>query len=203
MGAPALSAFVATIHRDFPAAWTAELLAAAPPILPAQHFVYPRAIAGEEQALSRGALFVQVKPASAPPFLATCPRGFREPSLPSGVWSCPRAEDMLAVAGGYAYLVDTTAPENCVHLPMRPVTAVFAAPEDGLLLLADFHTVMAVGAEGLRWTSRRLSWEGVVLQMVKDGHLHGLGWNMMEDREVPFALDLKTGRHTGGGFNAR
>jgi len=24
--------------------------------------------------------------------------------------------------------------------------------------------------------------------------LHGLGWDLMTDKEIPFALDLKTGR---------
>jgi hypothetical protein len=35
---------------------------------------------------------------------------------------------------------------------------------------------------------------------VRDGHLHGTGWDLHTDRDIPFALDLTTGHHTGGGF---
>jgi hypothetical protein len=57
-----------------------------------------------------------------------------------------------------------------------------------------------VDAAGLRWTTVRLSWEGLTLGEVRDGTLQGMGWNMPSDREVGFAVDLKTGEHTGGGF---
>jgi hypothetical protein len=188
------------LHENFPHTWAAQILTAPPLIAPARQFVYPLYVPGEEDAMARGAMLLNVKPATGGTFLATCALGFREPSLPSGVYACPRPDDLLAVAGGYAYLVDTLHPEKCVHLPLRPVAAIFAAPEDDLLLLAGFHHVAALGAEGLLWQSERLSWEGVTLAEVVGGALHGTGWNMQSDRDVPFVLDLRTGKHTGGGF---
>ena len=164
--------------------------------------MYPQFVPGEEDAMGRGALLLEVTPAAGAHFLATCALGFRDPSLPTGVFACPRADDLLAVAGGYAYLVDTLAPERCVHLPLRPVTQILAAPAAGLLLLAGFHHVVAVDANGLRWQTARLSWEGVTLAHADAQQLHGTGWNMRTDREVPFAVDLGTGVHTGGGFLA-
>ena len=190
----------AIVHEAFPHTWSAQVLASPPLIAPARQFVYPLYVPGEEDAMARGALLLQVKPAAGGVFLATCALGFRDPSLPSGVYACPRADDMLAVAGGYAYLVDTLQPERCLHLPLRPVTQVLAAPDEGLLLLAGFHHVAAVSREGLLWQSGRLSWEGVQLGEVSQGKLHGTGWNMKTDRDVPFTLDLRTGEHRGGGF---
>ena len=188
------------MSEDFPKSWSARILTAPPMIAPARQFVYPLFVPGEEDAMGRGALLLDVKPAGAANFLATCALGFRDPTLPTGVFTCPRQDDVLAIAGGYAYLVDTQHPERCLHLPLRPVTSVLAAPEDGLILLAGFHHVLALGADGIRWQSSRLSWEGVTLTTVRDGQLHGLGWNMQTDREVPFTIDLATGQHTGGGF---
>jgi hypothetical protein len=83
---------------------------------------------------------------------------------------------------------------------MRPVTRVLSVPEQGLILLAGFNNVCAVDADGLRWTSGRLSWEGLTGLEVRDGKLHGLGWEMMSDRDVAFAVDLATGEHSGGGY---
>jgi hypothetical protein len=45
-----------------------------------------------------------------------------------------------------------------------------------------------------------LSWEGVRVTGVDGDELHGFGWNLQTDKEVEFAVDLRTGVHTGGGF---
>jgi hypothetical protein len=186
--------------KTFAQTWTAEVLTAPPLIAPVRQFMYPQRVAGEEDAMNRGALQLLVKPSTGGTFLATCALGFRDKSLPSGVFACPAADDMLAVAGGYAYLVNTTAPEHCLHLPLRPVTRIVSAVDEGLVLLAGFHTVAAVGATGLLWESAKLSWEGVTLGEIRDGKLSGEGWNMQTNREVPFSIDLRTGEHEGGGF---
>jgi len=152
----------------FAQTWSARILTTPPLIAPARQFVYPQRIAGEEDAMARGALLLDVKPASGANFLATCALGFRDPALPSGVFASPRADDLLAVAGGYAYLIDTIAPQTCLHLPLRPVTQILSSPETGLILLAGFHHVLAVDANGIRWQSARLTWEGITLNEVRD-----------------------------------
>ena len=191
-----------TTQTAFPKTWTARILTAPPLIAPARQFVYPLRVPGEEDAMGRGALLLDVKPTVGANFLATCALGFRDPSLPTGVFACPRADDLLAVAGGYGYLIDTLVPERCLHLPLRPTTQILPAPAAHLVLLAGFHTIIAVNANGLLWTSARLSWEGVTMSEIRDGHLHGTGWNLHTDREVPFSIDLATGTHQGGGFTA-
>ena len=184
----------------FEPTWTARILTAPPLIAPARQYVYPQYIPGEEDAMSRGALLVDIKPANAPNFLATCALGFRDISLPTGIFACPHPDHLLAVAGGYAYLINTQSPDHCVHLPLRPVTQILPVPSAGVLLLAGFHTVLAVDALGIRWQSARLSWEGITLTHTDADHLHGTGWNMQTDREVPFTVSLLTGTHIGGGF---
>ena len=186
---------------SFPRSWSATLLSSAPLIAPARQFVYPFRVAGEEDAMSRGAIQVEVKPLKGGTFLATGALGFRDPSLPTGIRSCPRAEDMLLLAGGYAYLIDTLEPERCHHLPVRPVTGIFPAPEQELLILAGFHHLMAVGVNGPAWESARLSWEGISLDGIEGGRLCGTGWDMKADRELPFSVDLRSGEHSGGAFN--
>lgn len=187
---------------EFARSWSADVLKAPPLIAPARQFVYPQHVPGEEDAMQRGALHLLVKPPVGGSFLATCALGFRDPSLPSGVFCCPSADDMLAVAGGYAYLIDTRSPKNCVHLPMRPVVQIVNAVEESLLLLAGFHTVLAVDADGVRWETAKLSWEGIKLGELKNGKLHGDGWVMQTDLDAPFVVDLKTGKHEGGGFQS-
>jgi hypothetical protein len=176
------------------------MLAEPPMIAPARQFTYPLKIAGEEDALSRGALQVLVHPAVGGTFLATCALGFTSASMPTGIFACPNPGEMCAVAGGYAYVVDTAQPEHCTHLSLKPVLDVLVLPKQGLLVFAGFHSLMAWGADGRAWETARLSWEGLRMGAVEGDTLHGFGWNMQTDKDVAFAVDLRTGRHTGGGF---
>lgn len=182
--------------------WNAEVLAKPPMIAPARQFVYPQQIAGEEDALGRGALLLMVKPAEGGTFLATCALGFTDASMPTGVFACPHPQQMCAVAGGYAYIVDTSRPERSTHVALKPVVEVKVLAAQRLLLFVGFHTIVAWGADGLAWESERLSWEGLRLGAVEasaDGDvLHGFGWDLMADKEVPFIVELATGRSQGG-----
>jgi hypothetical protein len=185
------------IDLRFSHRWSAEILNARPVILPARHFTYPR----EAEEVERGALEVLVRPESqdqdrstpARPFLATCALGFRDPAVPTGLWSTPNPGELCAVSGGYAYLIDTTAPERFTMLPFRPVLHVLPAREQNLLLFVGHHAILAWGARGEAWQSPKLSDESVTVSSIEAGILHGLGWNLMTDKETPFALDLGSG----------
>jgi hypothetical protein len=177
------------VHLSFPHRWRAEILGGRPPILPPRHFVYPR----EAEEVERGALEVLVRPDGAEAFLATCALGFRDPAVPSGIWPAPNPAELCAVSGGYAYLIDTTAPERFTMIPYRPVMDVRPAVVEGLLLFVGHRGILAWGAEGLLWESEKLSDEGVTVTGVEDGAVRGLGWEMMADTETAFALELRTG----------
>ncbi len=181
--------------------WTAEILTQPPMIAPARQFTYPQQIAGEEDALARGALQLMVRPSSGGVFLATCALGFTDPSMPTGVFACPNPDQLCAVAGGYAYIVDTAHPEHSTHITLKPVVEVRSLPEQNLLLFSGFHTIVAWGEDGVAWQTAKLSWEGLRITAVEGDTLHGFGWNLMTDKEVAFSVDLLTGQHQGGGFS--
>ena len=178
--------------------WRAEVLKSAPLIAPVRQFTYPLQIAGEEDAMARGALLLMVRPATGGSFLATCALGFVDPSMPTGVFGCPNPNEACAVAGGYAYVIDTTHPERSTHIPMKPVAGVRVLVAQQHLLFVGFHSILAWGPNGLAWETKRLSWEGIRITDVVDDVLNGFGWNLMTDREVPFTVDLRTGHHQGG-----
>jgi hypothetical protein len=178
------------VDLAFPHHWQAEVLAARPLILPPRHFVYPR----DAEEVERGALEVLVRPRdSGQPFLATCALGLRDASVPTGVWSCPHLDEICAVSGGYAYLIDTTAPDRFTMVSYRPLLEVRAVPSQGLLLFVGHHSMLAWGATGKEWESEKLSDEGVTIAAIEGAQLHGRGWNMIADKETPFTLDLRTG----------
>ena len=187
---------MAEIHTDrtFAAEWQAEVLAARPLILPRRHVTYP----AEVEEVERGALEVLVRAAVGESFLATCALGFASPAVPTGTWSCPDPAMLCAVAGGYAYVIDTRDPSQWKQVGYRPVTEVRPLREAALLIFASFHTIEAWGAAGRLWQSARLSWEGVRLGEASASELRGWGWDMRTDTEMEFVVDLATGVHTGG-----
>jgi hypothetical protein len=185
---------------EFSQSWKVEILKTPPLIAPARQFIYPQQIAGEEDALARGALQLMVRPAEGGMFLATCALGFTDPTMPTGVFACPNSQEMCAVAGGYAYVIDTSRPERCTHIALKPVVEVRSPVAQKLLLFVGFHSIVGWGRNGLAWESARLSSEGVHITGIDGDMLHGTGWNLMTDREVAFSLDLLTGEHQGGGF---
>ena len=174
----------------FPHAWQADILPARPLILPPRHYTYPR----EVEEIERGALEIMVRPSAAAPFLATCALGFADPAAPSGLWSCPSPDDLCAVSGGYAYLVNTAAPQQFTHLPLRPVLEVRPLPAHRLLLFAASYSLLAWGPHGLAWQTARLSSEGLRISEIRGDTLHGFGWDLISDREVPFTVNLRSGQ---------
>jgi hypothetical protein len=192
-----------TFNGTFEHRWTAEILPNRPMILPSRHFVYPAQV----EEVERGALEVLVQPEGAMVFLATCALGFRDPKAPTGIWAMPDPEWLCAVSGGYAYLIDTAAPERFVHLRYRPVLEVLTVTSDaahsaghtaqsmqsGLILFVGHVSILAWGPGGEAWESPRLSWEGLTGLRIEGETLHGLGWDMKTDKDLPFALDLRTG----------
>jgi hypothetical protein len=72
--------------------------------------------------------------------------------------------------------------------------ALVVSPPNRTELQLDENTPWRpIGAEGEAWKSEKLSDEGVTITSIESGVLRGLGWNLMSDKETPFALDLKTG----------
>lgn len=177
------------IDLAFPHNWTAEILPQRPLILPKRQYVYPR----HAEEVERGALEMLVRPASGDPFLATCALGFADPGAPSGAWTCPDPDRLCAVSGGYAYLIDTTAPERFEQVEYRPVLGVRALPEQRLLLFTGHHSLLAWGVNGIAWQTPRLSAEGVTISGIEGDVLRGVGWDLTTDADVPFEIDLRTG----------
>jgi len=206
-----------TLDESFAHNWKAEILPARPAILPARHYVYPQ----QAEEVERGALEVLIRPAlyqgmtsvvpqnaekkhgalapagyassGAQQFLATCALGFRDPAVPTGLWSVPNPDYICAVAGGYAYIIDTTAPERFTMISYRPVLKVLPAAGAGLLLFVGHRSILAWGRDGRVWESEKLSDEGVTITAIEGLKLRGTGWHIVTDKETAFAIDLRTG----------
>lgn len=173
------------------------ILDVAPPIHPVEKLHhYPT---GLEEGDRAGA-YLRVVPSQSEikPWYGFFALGFDSDKVVNLVCSCPDPDSLCVIAGGYAYVVKANDPAQWFRIEQRPVVDVRADTESNLLLFAGFTTISAVGHEGLRWTTGRLSWEGVTITKIGGGKLRGRGWDAMSDKEEPFEVDLLTGKHIGG-----
>ncbi|HWX54481.1 MAG TPA: hypothetical protein VN176_07800 [Verrucomicrobiae bacterium] len=159
-----------------------------------QFYQYPAAL---EEA-DRTGVYLRVMPEHGNAWIGFFSLGFDSDKVVSALYSCPAPDSFCVIAGGYGYVVKADDPTQWMRVEQRPVTDVRALPEQKLLLLAGFLTITALGPSGLLWTTGRLSWEGISISRIERQTLYGLGWDAFTDKEVPFEVDLASGKHIGG-----
>lgn len=144
-------------------------------------------------------ILVKVTPADSTPWIGSFARGFETDDLVSGVYAWPDGESLAVVSAGYGYVLKAADQgQHWVRLQPMPITDVRTMPDAKLILFADFTHVFAYGPERAAWKSERLSWDGVTITQVATHHVFGLAWDSMQDKEVEFVIDVRTGEHTGG-----
>ncbi|MGC2697053.1 MAG: hypothetical protein WA738_14810 [Candidatus Angelobacter sp.] len=179
----------------FPRNYEVRMLEAAPPIHPIEKVChYPV----ELEEGDRNGVYLRVTPASGPAWVGFFAQGFDSDQVVSAVCSLPDPDSFCVVVGGYAYLMQAGNPTQWQRVEQRPVVDLRVLSQHGLLLFAGFTSITAVGSAGIAWTTERLTWEGLTIREIDGDKLQGHGWDALADKEVPFEVDLKTGKHTGG-----
>ena len=179
----------------FPREYEIKVLESQPPVHPVEKlYHYPV----ELEEGDRSGVYVRVVPRNGTPWFGFFASGFDSPQVMNGVYSCPDPDSVCVVAGGYAYVVKAQDPSTWFSVEQRPVIEVRTATDQQLILFEGFTSISAVGPDGMAWTSERLSWEGLRVTQIRQHLLQGFGWDALTDKEIPFEVDLRTGKHTGG-----
>ena len=146
----------------------------------------------------RTGLYLRVASKASAAWIGFFALGFQSEQVERGVFSCPDPDWFCAVSGGYAYVINASDPDCWMQIEQRPVVEIRPVPELKLLLFTGFTSITALGPSQQLWTTDRLSWEGISVTQIEGATLHGSGWDATTDKEVPFQVDLRTGRSTGG-----
>jgi hypothetical protein len=179
----------------FPRNYEVRMLEAAPPVHPIEQlYHYPV----ELEEGDRSGAYLRVTPQGGPAWIGFFALGFDSDQVVSALCSTPDPGQFCVVVGGYAYLVKAANPGEWLRVEQRPVVDLRALLQEGVLLFVGFTSITAVGSSGIAWTTERLSWEGLTITEIDGDKLLGHGWDALADKEVPFEVDLKTGKHTGG-----
>jgi hypothetical protein len=183
------------LQFNFPHHYDVKLLEAAPPVHPLEKlYHYPV----ELEEGDRSGAYVRVVPQRGAAWTGFFALGFDSHQVVSALASCPDPDSVCVVVGGYAYVVKANDPAQWFRVEQRPVVDFRPLPAQNMLLFTGFTTMTTVGSAGVAWTTERLSWEGLSITEISGEKLRGLGWDALADKEIPFEVDLLTGKHTGG-----
>lgn len=184
-----------SVQYSFPHNYEIKLLESYSLVHPAERlYQYP----GVLEEGDRAGLYLRVTAKESEPWIGFFAQGFDSAEVAHSIFSCPDPDWLCVVASGYAYVVDVGNPQRWMQIEQRPVVEVRAVPELKLLLFVGFTSITALGESQKLWTSERLSWEGVSITSVEGARLQGTGWDAIADKEVPFEVDLLTGKSQGG-----
>src|SRR5262245_48546290 len=86
------------------------------------------------------------------------------------------------VVGGDIGCTNTRCPAHAAH---------------DIIVFADFTNLVAYGKTGLKWRTKRLSWDDLKIIEVTDIFIKGEFWDILSEGTATFVVDLATGAHTG------
>ena len=158
---------------------------------------YPEQFTTDGRGTSREGLVVRFGGSADAAWVGNFQRGITDFST---VVLHPDGAHVLVVAGGQAYVVDPHS---------RVLHAVLGGSYQGLwewpagsLHVLDHSGVAfdALGPKGIRWSTRRISWDGFRRIEVSGNRLRGEAWTPLGDYWVPFEIDLLSGKASGGSY---
>ena len=144
-------------------------------------------------------LVLEVTPNSGSPWLGIFGQGPK--NFLDGVYALPNGHTLCVVSSGKGYFVESAAPEQC-RVKTEATRFARILPERNMLILSDWHTLIAYGAHGFLWKTDVIGYgySEFTVERIVGNTLSGkvLNYRDQPAQWVDFELNLITGKHKGG-----
>jgi len=178
-----------TFAHSYECEWLSETPTATLP-----HYYYP----GASTEGGRDGILVKVHPERGQAWLGTFAFGQFTPKGVSGIFTLPDPERLCVVSCGEGYIVTATMPTVWEAVQATPIIDVRPIHAQGIIVFADYTTLVAYGKTGIKWKTKRLTWDSLKITEVTDTLLKGEFWDIRSEAMTSFVVDLATGAHQGG-----
>jgi hypothetical protein len=156
-------------------------------------YFFPRGtLAGQDGVI------VRVRPTHAESWIGMFAFGKFGSAGVSRVLAMPDPERLCVVARGAGFIVSASSPDVWEIVEATPVIDVRAITDAGIVVFADHTEMLAYDARGVRWRTKRLSWDGLKIVAVGRQAIVGEYWDIRDEAMRTFEVDLQTGAATGG-----
>jgi hypothetical protein len=181
------------MDTTFSHSYECELLIETPTIgLP--HYYYP----GASLRGGRDGVLVEVRPEHNQPWLGTFAFGEIIRNGFTGIFTTPDPQRFCVVSHGQGYFVKALTPTEWEQIRVVPIIDVRCVRAQGIIVFANFTELIAYNQTGVKWRTKRLTWDDLKITEVTDTYLRGEFWDMRTEKTESFTVDLATGTHEGG-----
>lgn len=144
-----------------------------------------------------GALVV-VSPRARAPWLGMFAFGYASPKSRTGLYSWPVPDRLCVVSSGSGYLVNVNEPAEYESLEVEPILEVLPIGEREIVVFANYTELFSYGRGGLKWKSKRVSWDGFKITTTNSEFVEGQVWNPRVEANTYFRVALADGKTEGG-----
>jgi hypothetical protein len=182
------------IDTTFPQSYQCEWLLETPPTTALPHYYYP----GASVQGGRDGVLARIRSECGQEWLGTFAFGGLIQRGVSGIFTTPDPDRLCVVAAGAGYLVSAGTPTSWEEISAVKIFDVRPIPAHDIIVFADYTNLVAYGKTGLKWRTKRLSWDDLKITEVTDVFINGEFWDILSEGTATFVVDLATGAHTGG-----
>jgi hypothetical protein len=181
------------MDTTFPHSYECERLSETPRIaLP--HYYYP----GASTQGGRDGVLAEIRPENGEPWLGTFAFGRIAPKGATGIFTTPSPHRLCVVAMGEGYIVSANASAAWEPVRATPIIDVRPIRAQGIIVFASFTELVAYGPTGIKWRTKRLTWDNLKITEVTDTLIRGEFFDIRSEATEGFVVDLATGVHQGG-----
>lgn len=110
----------------------------------------------------------------------------------------PTPGHLTVITDGAAYVVRIDEPEHYLAVAIRPVLEVHRIPSRDILVFVGYSDITAYGSDGQLWFAEGLALDGIGIRSIDSESVIGDASGDDVSPARPFAIDVDTGRVTGG-----
>ncbi len=111
----------------------------------------------------------------------------------SGIYSMPDSDKFCVVSKGVGYIVSSSNPKDWQQVKAVPVMDVRSIEQQKIIIFADYTELLAYDQFGIKWRTERLVHDGFRIIEVTESSLKGEYWNIRNEANDTFEVDLVTG----------
>lgn len=154
---------------------------------------YPGAVEGLVEGLG-----VKFFPREGVPWYGTFASGSLSRNAVSFAGSCPDKVRAIVISKGEGYVVNVDQPDDWSSIPLLPVMGVVSDAEQQVIIAWDYIRMLCIDQNGIRWKTRRISWDGIKDVTVHSNEIRASVWDPPKGCFRAATIDLATGTVTSG-----
>lgn len=159
-----------------------------------KRYYYP----GATTSGGRDGVMIEVTSAEGKKWVGVFAFGEISSSGITGLFSMPDMNKFCVVSRGAGYIVSSVNPEDWQEVEVIPILDTRIINNKKIIVFADYTEILAYGETGVKWRTERLAYSGFKIIEITEYSLKGEFWNIRNEANDRFEIDLSTGKQIGG-----